>query len=64
AVDGAVPTSLAGWGAPIASARNIQGDVTLPLDGVQATSVLVWITDLGDAPNPHVAISEVGLSRR
>ena len=58
------PTTLADWGAPAASARNIQGDVTLPLDGVQATSVLVWITDLGDAPNPHVAISEVGLSRR
>ncbi len=56
------PTTLAGWGGPAASARNIQGDVTLPLDGASATSVLIWITDLGDAPDPHVSITEVGLS--
>jgi eukaryotic-like serine/threonine-protein kinase len=61
-VDGQDPTTLAGWGRPAASARNIQGDVTLPLDGVQASSVLIWIIDLGDAPTPHVSISEVGFS--
>jgi len=49
-------------GCPIASARNIQGDVDLALDTVKATSVLVWITDLGDGAVPHVSITEVGLS--
>ena len=62
AVDGAVPTSLAGWGAPIASARNIQGDVDLAVDGMVVSSVLIWITDLGDGATPHVSITEVGLS--
>jgi hypothetical protein len=62
AVNGATPTTLVGWGVPIASARNIQGDIDLALDEVRATSVLVWITDLGDGAVPHVAITEVGLS--
>lgn len=62
AVNGTDPTALIGWGAPIASARNIQGDVDLDLDEVEATSVLIWITDLGDGAMPHVAITEVGLS--
>jgi hypothetical protein len=61
-VDGPAPTTLAGWGPPTASADDIRGDISLPLDQVQATSVLIWITDLGDAPNPHVAITEVGIS--
>jgi hypothetical protein len=62
AVNGATPTALVSWGVPIASARNIQGDIDLALDEVRATSVLVWITDLGDGAVPHVAITEVGLS--
>jgi serine/threonine-protein kinase len=62
AIDGTVPSSLVGWGAPVASARNIQGDVDLAADGVMATSVLIWITDLGDGVTPHVSITEVGLS--
>ena len=62
AIDGTVPRSLIGWGAPVASARNIQGDVDLAVDGVMATSVLIWITDLGDGATPHVSITEVGLS--
>ena len=62
AVNGETPTTLVGWGVPIASARNIQGDIDLALDEVQATSVLVWITDLGDGAVPHVSITEVGLS--
>ena len=61
-IDGTVPSSLVGWGAPVASARNIQGDVDLAADGVMATSVLIWITDLGDGVTPHVSITEVGLS--
>jgi serine/threonine-protein kinase len=61
-VDGAAPSTLAGWGASIASARTIGGGVDLSLGQVQASSVLIWITDLGDAPTPHVAITEVGLS--
>jgi serine/threonine-protein kinase len=61
-VDGETPTSLAGWGASIASAHAIRGAVNLSLDQAQATSVLIWITDLGDAPTPHVAITEVGFS--
>jgi serine/threonine-protein kinase len=62
AVNGATPTTLVGWGVPIASARNIQGGIDLALDEARVTSVLVWITDLGDGAVPHVALSEVGLS--
>lgn len=54
--------SLARWSAPVAAARNIDGDVTLSLGSVETESLLIWITDLGEGPAPHVSITEVGLS--
>jgi hypothetical protein len=36
------------WGAPVASAQGIDGDITLDLGGASGSAVLVWITDLGD----------------
>jgi serine/threonine-protein kinase len=61
-VDGSVPDTLEGWGATVASASNIRGDVNLSLNDVAASSVLLWITDLGDETPAHVEITEVGFS--
>ncbi len=60
--DGPIPESLTAWGTPVAAATNIQGQVVLPLRAVSASSVLLWITDLGEGVPPHVSITEVGLS--
>jgi hypothetical protein len=62
AINGQVPDSLSGWGTAIASAANIQGDVVLSLQDATASSILLWITDLGEANPPKVKITEVGLS--
>ncbi|MGH9187312.1 MAG: protein kinase domain-containing protein [Acidimicrobiales bacterium] len=49
---------LDGWGAPIASLENIDGDATFELGDAAGRYVLVWITDLGDSPH-RVEIAEV-----
>ncbi len=57
-VDGEVPADLAGWGQPVASARDIAaGETVLTLDGRQGSAVLVWITALGG--DARVLLSEV-----
>ncbi len=43
-----LPRDLSGWGRPVATAAGIPGDATLDLGGAKGSSVLVWITDLGD----------------
>jgi hypothetical protein len=54
-------TDLAGWGAPVARADGIPGGTTLDLAGAGGSSVLLWITDLGDGPTNRVEITEVAV---
>jgi len=42
--------TLDGWGEPVGGGEDLQGDAELVLDGAEGSAVLVWITDLGDAP--------------
>jgi serine/threonine-protein kinase len=56
------PTSLAGWGTPVATRTAIAGTATIQLGHRSATSVLVWITDLGNGPAPvRAEIDEIAL---
>jgi hypothetical protein len=50
---------LGGWGAPVTGADGITGSTTLDLGGADGSSVLLWITDLGDGPTNRVEITEV-----
>ena len=56
------PDRLAGWGRPVASANDIQGGTTLDLHGTRGSSILLWITDLGDGPLNRVEITDVLVS--
>jgi eukaryotic-like serine/threonine-protein kinase len=56
------PATLAGWGQPVTGAQDIQGSTTLDLGGAKGSSVLLWITDLGNGPQNRVEISEVAVS--
>ena len=62
ATDGPAPDSVTGWGASVASATNIGGSIDLSMHEVSASSVLLWITDLGEGIPAHVEITEVGFS--
>jgi len=53
------PADLAGWGTPVASASGIGQGTTLDLKGSKGSSVLLWITDLGDGPQYRVEITDV-----
>ncbi len=54
---------LAGWGDVLDARVDISGDTTFDLRGVRASAVLLWITDLGDAPpSLRVEIAELTLS--
>jgi serine/threonine-protein kinase len=55
--------SLDAWGDAITTAEGIGGNATFDLDGTKAGAVLIWITDLGDAP-PRVKaeIAEITVS--
>ena len=53
------PTTLIGWGPIIASATDVRGTVTLDLRRTQGNAVLLWITQLGDAPPWQVVITDV-----
>ena len=53
---------LAGWGEPVAGANAIAGNAQFDLGGATAGAVLIWITDLGNAPAPlRIDINEVNL---
>jgi len=56
------PNQLAGWGDPVASATNIQGNATFDLHGAGGSGILLWITDLGDGPVNRVEITDVLVS--
>jgi len=45
-----LPTSLDGWGQPVDQQTGINGDATFDLGNTSGQAVLLWITDLGDAP--------------
>jgi eukaryotic-like serine/threonine-protein kinase len=54
------PAELSGWGTPVGSATGIRsGTTTLDLGDAKGTSVLLWITDLGDGPQFRVEITDV-----
>jgi serine/threonine protein kinase len=56
------PGQLAGWGTPVATASGIKGSTTLDLHGARGSSILLWITDLGDGPQSRVEITDVLVS--
>jgi eukaryotic-like serine/threonine-protein kinase len=51
---------LAGWGEPVDSGSDLSGEASFDLDG-SGSSVLLWITDLGDG-EPRVEITEAVLT--
>jgi eukaryotic-like serine/threonine-protein kinase len=58
----AVPTTLGGWGSPVAHGSGIAGDATFDLRGRTGRHVLLWITDLGDGTPPvHAQVDELHL---
>jgi hypothetical protein len=56
------PHQLLGWGSPVASVSDVRGTTTLDLGGARGTSILLWITDLGDGPQNRVEITDVLVS--
>lgn len=52
---GAPPTELAGWGTPVSTQAGIAGSATFTFPAAPTHAVLVWLTDLGDAP-PRVSL--------
>ena len=58
----AAGATLADWGEPLDARVNIAGDTTFDLRGVRGQAVLLWITDLGDAPpRLRIEIAELAL---
>jgi eukaryotic-like serine/threonine-protein kinase len=56
------PTTLAGWGKPVAHHDGIAGNATFDLAGHTGRHVLLWITDLGSGdPRVHTQIDELTL---
>jgi serine/threonine-protein kinase len=53
--------SLEGWGAPISSASDVDGDVTFDLDGARGGAVLLWITTLGEQPH-RMQVDELSIT--
>jgi eukaryotic-like serine/threonine-protein kinase len=58
---GSLPTTLAAWGDPVDRKSVINGDAVFDLGDTQGQAVLLWITDLGDAP-PRVRAEIAELS--
>jgi len=55
--------ALSGWGEPIDARVNIDGNTTFDLRGVRAQAVLLWVTDLGNAPpRLRIEVAELALS--
>jgi tRNA A-37 threonylcarbamoyl transferase component Bud32 len=50
-------SAVTAWGAPTASATDIQGNVTFDLEGRTGSWVLLWLTNLG--PSDQASIAEV-----
>jgi tRNA A-37 threonylcarbamoyl transferase component Bud32 len=60
------PSSLAGYGPPVASLRDASNRARADLgDSVRGTTILIWITDLGEGPSPvSLHVSEVVVDGR
>jgi len=58
---GSLPTTLQGWGDPVDQKSAINGNATFDLGGTGGQAVLLWITDLGNAP-PRVRAEIAELS--
>ena len=54
------PPTLPGWGQPVATARAVQGDLDVDLDGKRGGAVLVWFTDPGRTG--QVVVGEIELA--
>jgi putative peptidoglycan lipid II flippase len=54
------PPSLAAWGKGLDAKQAIPGNATFNLAGVQGSTVLLWITDLG--PRYQAAVAELRVS--
>ena len=52
--------ALADWGEPVAEQADIAGNATFDLQGKQGRFVLLWLTDLGNAP-PRVYVEITNL---
>jgi hypothetical protein len=51
------------WGDSLDERTNVQGNTSFDLRGVRANAVLLWITDLGDAPpRVRIEITDITLS--
>jgi hypothetical protein len=55
-----VPPTLAAWGKVLDTKQAIPGDVSLNLQGVEGSAILLWITDLG--PRYQTTINELQVS--
>jgi len=56
------PIAVDEWGTPVHVASGIGSDTTIELDERGATSVLLWITDLGDGPQFRVTITDIEIT--
>ena len=56
------PPISADWGLPIHMTTNFGSDVTIDVDDLEAQSLLLWITDLGDGPQFRVTITDIDIS--
>lgn len=55
---------LAGWGTPVATTDGGSSAQVFRLDGASVGAVLIWVTDLGDAPPPlRFSVGEAILTR-
>jgi len=61
-----VESSLDGWGETVATkAHTRSGTTSVDLKGTKGAAVLIWITDLGDAPpNVHCYINEAQITAK
>jgi putative peptidoglycan lipid II flippase len=56
------PSTLQGWGKPIAEVANMETDTNVELNARSAKYYLIWITKLATGPDGYsVQINEVGL---
>jgi len=56
------PIAVNDWGDPVHTATDIGSDTAVEIDGLEATSVLLWITDLGDGPQFRVTITDIEIA--
>ena len=56
------PPVSANWGRPIHMTTNFGADVTIDVDDIEARSLLLWITDLGNGPQFRVTITDIDIA--